>query len=53
MKNLAKYAKSIVAALGVAATALTAMNIHATWVTAVVAAATALGVYGVKNRPAK
>jgi hypothetical protein len=50
MKSLAKYAKSITAAIGVAATVLTALNVHTTWVAAVVAAATALGVYAVPNK---
>jgi hypothetical protein len=51
MTLIARYAKFAVAAIGVAATVLTALNVHAAWVPVVVAAATALGVGAVPNKP--
>lgn len=52
MKTIAQYAKAAIAALGLAASVLTALNVHAPWVSAVIAAATALGVYAVPNKHA-
>ncbi|HEX7995898.1 MAG TPA: hypothetical protein VF506_18415 [Streptosporangiaceae bacterium] len=50
MGNLGKYAKTVVAVIGAAAAILTEYNVHAQWVPAVIALATALGVYGVTNK---
>lgn len=52
MNRITEYAKTLVAAAGAAASVLTALNVHAPWVSAVAAAATALGVYAVPNKPA-
>jgi len=49
MKWAAQYSKFIVAAVGVAATVVTQMNVQASWVPILIAVATALGVYGVPN----
>lgn len=50
MGKLAQYAKAAVAAVGVTATVVVALNVHATWADAIVAVATALGVYAVPNK---
>lgn len=50
MNRITEYAKTLVAAVGAAASVLTALNVHAPWVSAVVALATALGVYAVPNK---
>jgi len=51
-KKLAAYRKAIVAAIGVAAAVGVALAPANKWIAVVVAAATALGVYSVKNKPA-
>lgn len=53
MFGLAKYAKAITAAVGVAATVATALNVNTSWISVVIAIATALGVYTVPNKGAK
>lgn len=50
MAKLGKYAKFIVAAVGAAASIVTEYNVHAQWVPALLAAATALGVLTVPNK---
>ena len=52
LAGIGRYWKTITAAVGVAASVVTALNIHATWVPVLLAAATALGVYAVPNTPA-
>lgn len=52
MAKLGQYWKFVVAALGVTATVLVQVNVHGTWVTVIVAAASALGVLVVPNTPA-
>lgn len=50
---ITRYAKAITAAIGAAATVVTALNVHAAWVPVLLAAATALGVYATPNKPAR
>jgi hypothetical protein len=45
-----EYAKFLTAAVGAAATIVTVLDVHATWVPVVLAVATALGVGAVPNR---
>jgi hypothetical protein len=49
MPNIAKYSKFITAVAGVAVEYLTAHHVATTWVSLIVAVATALGVYVVPN----
>lgn len=49
--QIARYAKAIVAAIGLAASVATALGLHAAWVPILVAAATALGVERIPNAP--
>ena len=50
LSKIREYAKALTAAAGVAATLVTALNLHATWVPVVLAVATALGVGAVPNK---